>query len=605
MAGSKTIFAARDLVLSGGEITPDLMQVVRPDVLKSWRRSLMSGANPAQSELTYHGDGHAHTALRRAAEPILSQLAGRLAGLEAGVLLADHDANIVRRWAPDRTIRQMLDHIRSDAGFQVREEFIGTNGVGSIIEHGGALQISGPEHLAESLTPFTCVGVPIHHPVTRRLAGIITLSCRAEATNPLLTPLMTSTAQDIEHRILEQASTSERVLLDEYVIAVGARRAPIAAVGEDLFIAGPRVTDAMEGIDRALLWEYVRAIAAGGRAQPAGAGFAPDRLPISRCRLVERDGKVIGALVELDLGRDEPKPHPRAAAPRPEHRMVVLPGKSAALAQTVSHATRLFADGVSVLIEGEPGVGKMALARALLDSAHFQVAQVAVVDASATGIDGAARFVGVLRRELDRRPRALLLRHLECLTPECAAASATVLEEAREQPWAPQIVATLTRSGENATAPAPLRRLIDTIAVGRVVLAPLRDRREDIAPTAVALLKRHRGAKSLMFSSAALRCLMRAPWPGNLRQLDALVRGLVATTLGAEIRPESLPVELQSHARKRDLSAIEALELGAILEALRRHDGNKVAAAAAIGISRSTLYRKLQSYHIDPDKQYF
>jgi transcriptional regulator of acetoin/glycerol metabolism len=98
---------------------------------------------------------------------------------------------------------------------------------------------------------------------------------------------------------------------------------------------------------------------------------------------------------------------------------------------------------------------------------------------------------------------------------------------------------------------------------------------------------------------------MRAPWPGNLRQLDATIRGLLSTTMGPEIRPEALPVELQGTSRKRELSQIEELELGAILGALKQHEGNKAAAAQSIGISRSTLYRKLQSYRLDPDKQYY
>ena len=84
------------------------------------------------------------------------------------------------------------------------------------------------------------MGVPVHHPITRRLEGVITMNCRATSGNPLLTPLMTSTAQEVESRLLAQATTSERQLLDEYLIAIGSRRAPVAVVGQDIFIAGPR-----------------------------------------------------------------------------------------------------------------------------------------------------------------------------------------------------------------------------------------------------------------------------------------------------------------------------------------------------------------------------
>jgi transcriptional regulator with AAA-type ATPase domain len=239
----------------------------------------------------------------------------------------------------------------------------------------------------------------------------------------------------------------------------------------------------------------------------------------------------------------------------------------------------------------------------VLESADPGLAKVAVVDAAVGWVDGATKFVSVLQQELELKPAAILLRHLESLTSEAAAATASILEQLQLDNRLPRIVATFTTGSVGTNA--GLRRLVDTIGVGRVVVPPLRERREDIAPAAAALLRKHAAGKPLTLSSATMRCLMRAQWPGNLRQLDATIRGLATTALGGEIGPDALPPELQGNTRKRDLSAIEELELGAILEALRRHDGNKVAAAQSLGISRSTLYRKLQTYRIDPDRQYF
>ncbi len=267
--------------------------------------------------------------------------------------------------------------------------------------------------------------------------------------------------------------------------------------------------------------------------------------------------------------------------------------------QAIAHATRLAAKGVPILVQGESGAGKLALARAVLDAVQVPAARVSVVDAASGGATR-CRSSRCWRQELDLQPAAVVLRHLEALTPEAATATAALLEALEEQDHAPRVIATLT----TGTPPGPgFRRLVDTVGVGRVTVPPLRDRHEDIGPAAVALLERHRGAKPLHFSSAALRCLMRAPWPGNLRQLDATVRGLVSTATAGEIRVDALPLELQGSSRKRELSAIEELELGAILSALQQHHGNKVAAAQSIGISRSTLYRKLQAYRLDPDNQ--
>lgn len=595
----KQVDAARESLLANGSIPDHLARSVRPQVLQSWKRSMMSGAGLANRALTYKGEHHARAVLRLAADPVLSRLADGLSGLDAGVLLSDHEAVVVQRWVSDPGIRPLMDRINSDAGFCISEEAIGTNGVGSVVEAGASIQISGPEHLAEALRPFTCVGVPVHHPITRRLEGVITMNCRAASHNPLLTPLMTSTAQEVESRLLAQATTSERQLLDAYLVAIGSRRAPVAAVGQDIFIAGPKVTDLIEGVDRAALWEHVRAVALGSTESGDKYGLSTDRIRIVRCTPVLRDEAIIGALVEFDLER--PAKQDDLVITAPPRPTVAVPGRSPALVNAISHATRLAAKGVPILIEGEAGVGKFGLARAVLASALVEADKIAVVDAASGWAEGASKFVSVLRQELELAPDAVLLRHLEALAPEAAAASASLLEECEKLPQPPRIIATMT-TGDH---PAGLRRLVDTVGVGRITLPPLRDRQEDIAATAVALLDKHRGPKQLRFSSAALRLLMRGSWPGNLRQLDATVRSILSTCMGPEIRPEDLPLDLQGNSRRRDLSAIEELELSAILNALRQHDGNKVAAAQAIGISRSTLYRKLQAYRLDPDTQYF
>src|SRR5258708_2338799 len=103
------IDAAREHLLADGTIPDHLAKSVRPDVLTSWKRSLISGADLANPALTFRGEHHAHTALRLAADPVLSRLAGELAGLDAGVLLCDHEAIVVQRWVSDAGILPMMD----------------------------------------------------------------------------------------------------------------------------------------------------------------------------------------------------------------------------------------------------------------------------------------------------------------------------------------------------------------------------------------------------------------------------------------------------------------------------------------------------------------
>lgn len=154
-------------------------------------------------------------------------------------------------------------------------------------------------------------------------------------------------------------------------------------------------------------------------------------------------------------------------------------------------------------------------------------------------------------------------------------------------------------------ADRPLRRrLFDLLAVARIELPPLRHRSEDIPVLLNHFAARH-GAERLALAPKAVVALQRAPWQGNARQLDGLARGLAALGNGREITVEMLPPEISAHSRRRPLTAMEQLELDAMLAALRRTRGNKVVAAQELGISRSTLYRKMASYQLDPDHNFF
>jgi transcriptional regulator of acetoin/glycerol metabolism len=596
MPTSRSLNEAREHMLATGAVPERLAGAVRPEVLRSWRRSLRSGADVATPQLVYKGEHESHARLRRAADPVLSRLADQLAGLSAGVLLADNEATLVERWVPDQDFLTLLDRIRADSGFDNSEPAVGTNGTGSAVELGAAFQVTGAEHFNEALQAFTCVGVPIRHPITRRLEGVITMTCRAAAANPLLTPLMTSTALEVEGRLLSEATAAERELLDVYLRSSRRGHRPVAVVGEGLVIAGPQVTDLLEGIDRALLWDTAHAAARDDRALAQLAASAPGLEKVLRCTPVETDGSVLGALVEFDLG--DTYPPPRLA---PIQTAVSLPGKSQAAAQVVAHATRLASRGVPVLVQGEPGVGKLTLAYAVLRAAGVPPDQVSVLDVSNDWEAGAAHFVTQLRREFDAAAPAVVMRHVDLLSSEAAAACSAVLESA---PTTTRVVATMTTGSSVPPLSPGMRRLVDTIGVGRVTVPPLRERRDDIATAANGMAAKYGRDRGVHLGADALRCLVRAPWPGNMRQLEATVRGAVLASPSGEIRPSALPLELQTNPQRHALSPIEELELSAIMDALRKHRGNKQAAAAEIGISRSTLYRKLRAYRIDPDADF-
>jgi transcriptional regulator of acetoin/glycerol metabolism len=99
-------------------------------------------------------------------------------------------------------------------------------------------------------------------------------------------------------------------------------------------------------------------------------------------------------------------------------------------------------------------------------------------------------------------------------------------------------------------------------------------------------------------SPEVLRALMHYPWPGNAREVGRVVRAVLLRHPTGQLTVDDLPAEIRIDAPPPGLSPIAALEREAILEALRDAAGNKQAAADRLGVSRSTLYRKLGVYSI-------
>jgi transcriptional regulator of acetoin/glycerol metabolism len=129
-----------------------------------------------------------------------------------------------------------------------------------------------------------------------------------------------------------------------------------------------------------------------------------------------------------------------------------------------------------------------------------------------------------------------------------------------------------------------------------VRVPPLRHHIEDlheIVPFVLARLPDNR----VVCSPAAMQLLTRSSWPGNTAQLVRVLKDVVQHRRSGVIEPDDLPPECRTVSR-RVLTPIEALERDAIVASLLDFDGNKVAAAAALGMSRATIYRKIHEYGI-------
>ena len=141
----------------------------------------------------------------------------------------------------------------------------------------------------------------------------------------------------------------------------------------------------------------------------------------------------------------------------------------------------------------------------------------------------------------------------------------------------------------------------------QIALPPLRDRREDIPALAEHFLGRVAGklGRGLRLSPEAVERLLRYPWPGNVRELENAIERAAILARREEIAPEDLPPHVSAGLQlgpspmlPRQVTLAEA-EREHILQTIERFGRNHSGAAEALGIGRTTLWRKLKEYGID------
>ncbi len=151
------------------------------------------------------------------------------------------------------------------------------------------------------------------------------------------------------------------------------------------------------------------------------------------------------------------------------------------------------------------------------------------------------------------------------------------------------------------------RDLFYRINIIRIHLPPLRERMEDIPLLVERFIKKMnhlRGRAVSQVGREAMAILLGHDYPGNIRELENIIEHAFVLCHEGEIGLDHLPAHLLNHRQKQrpDVSAmatnLRASEEEIIIEALRQSGYNRLAAAESLGIHKSTLFRKLQKYHI-------
>ncbi len=314
---------------------------------------------------------------------------------------------------------------------------------------------------------------------------------------------------------------------------------------------------------------------------------------------------------------------------RDRYRFENIVGRSPAVRDVLGRIVRIAPTDATVLITGESGTGKELVAKAI--HANSKRASLPFVS-----VNCAALTETLLESELFGHVRGAFTGAVSSRKGliEEASGGTFFFDEMAEttSSFQAKILRTLQegeirRVGDNKAMPVDIRVIAATnqdlhkaiaekrfrqdlyyrLNVARFVLPALRDRKEDIPLLAAFFLEKYckKMGIRVRLGDGVMEYLMAYEYPGNIRELENMIEQGVALAAATgvvqleDIAPQDLPPAPRDRPGDRSLaSSVDAAERASIEAALREFDGNRERAAELLGLSPTTLWRKMKRLNI-------
>jgi transcriptional regulator of acetoin/glycerol metabolism len=636
MSASPTVLAlrqAKSFLLEHGNCPPG---GINERIARSWQRSLTAGLLPTgrltRSEdssgsnlrhaLAYNHDLLAHSL------PVMEYLYEQVKNSHSMVILADNRATLMHSMG-DIDFLNKAERVALSTGSSWNENHRGTNAIGTALAEANSVEINGGEHFLERNDFLTCAAAPIMS-ANGELMGLIDISGDQRSRHPHTLGLVSMAARMIENRIVS-ASCQRHILLHLHAHpeGIGSVAEGIIAISEDGWITGANRT----GL-------------AMFHLTPADLGATP----ITRCidaRLDEllsrhlhrpglptqvhlRNGSALFVKVQVPENSVTVKKSPTSTVSVPSDALAVLDTGDVNWHAATNKARHIVGKPISLLIQGEKGVGKTLFAQAEHDSSPRRDGPFVTFNCStvpenrieaelfgyASGAFNGAKSEGAIGKLREADGGTLFLDEVGGLPLSMQTRLLHALQERKVTPLGSGQVVDV----DFALICATSRKLRDDADKGifccdlyyringlTVNLPALRERSDFQAITEQLLAELNPG-RDIYLAPDLMAQLGRHSWPGNLQQYVSVLRTASAMVDPDEDRidwkhlPDDLVEELTAiptqtpvpfaHTAPQNL---EELSRTAIKQALESCHGNISEAARRLGISRQTLYRKLNT----------
>ncbi len=608
--------------INDGIVTKD---VVRPEILRSWQRCRnliepFAEGKPGLSNEKLLFRQSQNIEMIKIAWPIMQELGAVID--KSIVLLSDAEGFVLEVIGNDELL---------PVGICCQENVVGTNCIGTVLIEGKSMEIRAFEHFRHCLHFYSSIGVPIK--ADSSIIGVLSVMNPFHDLTPEIIQLVKYAATTIGMGITKKTEIDSILDCVQYglfvidgkgsiinlnkksqeVLGVNDRNEVIAkSIGAYV----PGYKDLLKVLLDAKQDKYEFQINNGIRDLHCSLRI---KEPLKSAE--QKEHSMILFTYDFESNQDSKR---SMHTPRNElFSFNELIGESSSWVQVKDLARKAARVNSNILIEGESGTGKELLTQAihrasqrpgplvpincgaipkeLLQSEFFGYEEGAFTGAKKGGAIGKFEMADggtVFLDEIGEMPidmQVSLLRFLQDRTVIRVGSSRSKRVDVR-------VIAATNRDLDEAISCGVFREdLFYRLNVINIKLPPLRRRKEDIPMLVNSIIKELGGSdnKGIQgISEETLAILQRYHWPGNVRELRNVIEHAVVFAEGQTITTDCLPQRFFQINLADESSDLRNQQLHIINKVLEEHNGNISQAARALGITRSTLYRKIEQMKI-------
>lgn len=615
----------------------DLAHTHKAVIEASWQRCRSFGLNPKSAPSIVQlnrGDWQdaqdkSKELIVTTQEQVLPFYENILVNSNSLVLLADRDGNLLSRWGRPGFVNQMESHL-FEPGTSWQERFNGTNAVGTALQTGQSVVVGRDEHYLIANRYMAASAAPIYN-CERELVGVLNISSDAYLPTSHVDGMVKVMTQSVENQLIMATYRHQHYML---VFNTGVDNHTSQWAGLVVFDAAGQVVAANRRADllvgHTLVGLNIEAVTGIAMLQLSAhpENQTLSFVGLSNYRLFGTIKRPMETVIRAPVAARAPASHkvqPVSPQKKGLHQLDLGDPK---MQKAIKQALSVVNSDIPLVIQGETGVGKEVFAKAvhtssdragakfvavncaaipseLVESELFGYVKGAFTGASNKGSMGYIRQADggtLLLDEIGDMPLRVQARLLRVLQEK----TVTPLGSTESYPVDFRVICATHQPLRQAVAEKRFRDDLYYRINGLTLFLPALRERKDIPSLVQTLLSELASGTSVAISSDVQALFVRHTWPGNIRQLQNVLRVALALSAQRTVYKQHLPddffLDLDQNAvlpmkekREHTLSNDQSHWRESLPSLYSSTDGNITRIAEISGVSRNTVYKRLRS----------